>query len=241
MSVAGACMIDYLTLLARTIVQTLQFHTEIFPIVQDGWRGVAVTVGIAFLGGVSLLVGQSVILFVNRVRPPRFVASLLLNGVLYIGNLLIWAWAIRIAARLTLDLHISPDASLVLMLLTAAPLLFGFLILMPYLGPLVERLLNVWSFLLTYQLVAVSYRIDWWHTLWIVGSGWLLTLLLRNTVGWPITMLIRRLRNWVAGVNIQYSPEELVVKLGKLLTPEPGEMEELGLAKRAAEHINTKL
>lgn len=234
-------MIDYLTLLGRTIVYTLQFDQAVFQTVTAGWRGLAVAVGIAFLGGVSLLVGQSVVLFINRVRPPRFFASLLLNGLLYVGNLVVWAWAIRVTARLMLGLRIPPDESLVLMFLTAAPMIFGFLILMPYLGPFVERLLNVWSFLLTYQFVALAYGIDWWRTIWIVGAGWVLTLLLENTIGWPITLLVRRLRNWVAGVSLNHSPEELVVKFGNLLLPHPDEIAELGRANRSAEQINTQL
>lgn len=234
-------MIDYLTLLGRTIVHTLQFDQAVFQTVTTGWLGLAVAVGIAFLGGVSLLVGQSVVLFVNRVRPPRFVASLLLNGILYVGNLVVWAWAIRVTARLTLGLRIPPDESLALMFLTAAPMIFGFLILMPYLGPLVERLLNVWSFLLTYQFVALAYGIDWWRTIWIVGTGWVLALLLENTIGWPITLLVRRLRNWVAGVNLHHSPEELLVKFSNRLLPHPDEIAELGRANRSAEQINTQL
>lgn len=223
------------------IIDTLQFNQAVLQTVVNEWWGLGVAIGVAFLGGVSLLIGQSVILFANRVRPPRFFASLLLNGILYIGNLVVWAWAIRVAARLLLGLRISPDESLVLMFLTAAPMIFGFLILMPYLGPLIERLLHVWSFLLTYQFVALAYGINWWHTIWIVGGGWLLTLLLENTIGWPVIALVRRLRNWVAGVTIQASTDELVVKFGNLLTPEPSEIAELGMARRSSEYINTKL
>lgn len=234
-------MIDYLSLLGRTVLDVLQFNQAVLQSLANGWQGLGVAIGVAFLGGVSLLVGQSVILFANRVRPPRFFASLLLNGILYIGNLVVWAWAIRLVARLILGLRIPPDESLILMLLTAAPMIFGFLILMPYLGPLVERILNVWSFLLTYQFVALAYDINLWHTIWIVGAGWLLTLLLENTVGWPVTLLVRRLRSWVAGVNLQHSTDELRVKFSNLLTPDPNEIAELGMARRSSEYINTKL
>ncbi|MCB0062773.1 MAG: hypothetical protein KDE19_11680 [Caldilineaceae bacterium] len=232
---------EYLTLLWRAILDTLQFNQDVFQVVINGWLGVGVAAGVAFLGGVSLLVGQSVILFVNRVRPPRFFASLLLNGVLYVGDLLVWAWAVRLAARLLLGVQIPLWESIALMFLTAAPMLFGFLILMPYLGPVIERLLKVWSFLLTYQLVALGYGINWWHTVWVVGAGWLMTLVLHNTVGWPLAAALRRLRNWVAGVHLEHSTEELVVKLSNLLVPNQEEISELGMAKRNSDYINTEL
>lgn len=234
-------MLDYLTLLVRTIAHTLQFDQTVFQPVTGVWLGLAVATGVAFLSGMSLLIGQSVVLFANRVRPPRFLASLLLNGLLYVGNLLVWAWAIRLAARFLLDLHIGIEESVVLMFLSAAPMIWGFLILMPYLGPLIERLLNVWSFLITYQLVVLAYSIDWWRALWIVGAGWLLTLVLSNTIGWPLNSMVRRLRNWVAGVNLEHSTEDMVVKLSRRLTPTSPEIKELGLAKRSAEGINARL
>ncbi len=234
-------MSQSLFLLWRTIVRTLQFDPTVLQTIDGGIMGLSMAASIAFAGGVSLLLGQSVILFANRVRPPRFLASLLLNGVLYVGNLLVWAWAVRFVARLLLGVRIPPEESITLMFLTAAPMIFGFLILMPYSGPFVGRLLNLWSFLITYQLVALVYEIDWWSALWVVGVGWLLTLLLSNTIGWPLTAFFRRLRSWVAGVNLEASTDELAVKFSHLLTPKSSEIKELGMAKRSAAHINTKL
>ncbi len=234
-------MFQALLLLWHTIVRTLQFDPTVLQLIDGGVMGLSMAATVAFVGGVSLLLGQSVILFANRVRPPRFFASLLLNGLLYVGNLLVWAWAVRAVARLLLEVRIPPSESITLMFLAAAPMIFGFLILMPYLGPFVGRLLSVWSFLITYQLVALVYGIGWWDALWVVGAGWLLTLLFSNTVGWPLTAFFRRLRNWVAGVNLGASTDELVLKFSNLLIPEPSEIKELGMAKHSAEQINTKL
>ena len=234
-------MTEYWTLLWRTILQTLQFDQGAFQTVNAGWMGLFVAVGIAFLGGISLLIGQSVILFANRVRPPRFVASLLLNGVLYIVNLALWAWAVRVAAQSIAGQSITLSESILLMFLTAAPMLFGFLVLMPYLGSLIARLLDVWSLLIAYQIVMVAYGVDWWRAIGVVGGGWLLTLLVRNTIGWPLTALFRRLRSWVAGVTLAHSADELVVKFSKRLTARSGEVAELGLARRSVDQINTKL
>lgn len=234
-------MVDYLLLLGRTLINTLLFDRAVYQTVDGGIIALSVAGGIAFIGGMSLLLGQSVILFVNRVRPPRFLASLFLNGLLYVASLIVWAWAVRLAARWWVAVEIPMSESLILMFLTAAPMVFAFFILMPYLGPLIGRLLNLWSFLLTYQLVSTVYNIGWWSTIWVVGLGWLLTLLVNNTIGWPLNAITRRLRSWVAGVNVNHPTDALVVKASNLLVARPQEIAELGKPRHSADHINQQL
>ena len=43
---------------------------------------------IVLLAGLSLAIGQSIILFINRVKPIRFIFSLLLNGILFVFGFL---------------------------------------------------------------------------------------------------------------------------------------------------------
>ena len=57
---------------------------------------------IVLAAGLSLAVGQSIILFINRVKPIRFMVSLLLNAVLFVFGFLFLAficvsWALQTA------------------------------------------------------------------------------------------------------------------------------------------------
>src|SRR6266699_3716658 len=54
-----------------------------FKAVEPAGTGLLIT-AIVFLAGVSETIGQSVVLFANRVKPGRFALSLLLNGILFI-------------------------------------------------------------------------------------------------------------------------------------------------------------
>src|SRR5437588_272306 len=55
-----------------------------FKAVEPAGTGLLIT-AIVFLAGVSETIGQSVVLFANRVKPGRFALSLLLNGTPFIG------------------------------------------------------------------------------------------------------------------------------------------------------------
>jgi hypothetical protein len=87
-----------------------------------------------------------------------------------------------------------PSFALVLRLigLSYAPLVFGFLILMPYLGPFVQRLLYAWSFMVALRAVSFTFQVGFWPALLCVGIGWLLLMLLTATIGRPIIAV----RNW---------------------------------------------
>lgn len=57
---------------------------EVFRRVATANGGMALAMLVVVLAGLSLAIGQSIILFINRVRPIRFVFSLLINAILYL-------------------------------------------------------------------------------------------------------------------------------------------------------------
>ena len=224
---------SYIALLWQTIGQALRLDPIFMGASEAGPIPFSVMLGIAILGGISLLLGQSVILFVNRVRPTRFVASLLLNGVLYAGGLVVWAGAIRLTGRIIAGIEIPAIDAVRITFVSAAPMVLGFLILMPYIGPLVSRILSVWEFVIVYRLVAFHYQTDWWLVLLIVSIGWLVYVIVSNTIGWPIVALTRRVQKWVAGSNLDDSSSDILMQFGRLITPEQVYIADLGMATEA--------
>ena len=51
-------------------------------------EGQTIALLVVLIAGLSLAVGQSVILFINRVKPARLIFSLLLNAVLFVFGFL---------------------------------------------------------------------------------------------------------------------------------------------------------
>jgi hypothetical protein len=170
-----------------------------------GW----IAFGVVMVAGISLLLGHSVILFLNQIRPSRFIFSLVANG-----RLLAIGWVIRSAAvwgvgNLLFARAPSFDLVLKVIAFSYAPLAFAFLSLMPYLGPFVLRLLYAWSFLIAIRAIDLTFYVNTWQALLCVGIGWLLLILLTATVGKPLIALQDWLWHRITGTHAALPAREL--------------------------------
>jgi hypothetical protein len=203
-------MFEFIGTVWRGIGEALRLNPRVFEIVSqrpdDGW----VILVIAIMGGASLLVGQSVILFVNRVRPARFAISLLLNGVVFAIGLLVWAAAIWLVGRLLFPNEISIGTVMRMVGLGAAPYLFGFLILIPYMGNFIGRVLTVWSFLVVLGGITFLAGGAFWPALVCTGLGWLLITVMSATIGRPIIAVRNILFRRVAGTDLDASVADIL-------------------------------
>lgn len=203
-------MLEFLRNLLRGIGEALTLNPRVFELVSSSFDGDWVIITIAVLGGASLLVGQSVILFVNRVRPGRFLVSLLTNGLVFTISLLIWACFIWLTGRLLFPNAVPLRTVMRLVALGAAPYLFGFLVLIPYLGAFIGRVLAVWSFLVVLAGMAYLAGGAFWPALVCTGLGWLLITAMSLTIGRPIVALRNRLFKAVAGTDLDASVTDIL-------------------------------
>ena len=205
-------MLDFLWYLWAGITQAMALNPRVAEVVEQSPRTGWVVLAIAILGGAGLLLGQSVILFVNRVRPARFFLSLLLNGVVFTISLTIWALAIWGLG--TLFFTERPAFGLVLRLvgLSAAPYVFGLLVLVPYLGEFVYRVLSVWSVVIAAGATAYSFRVGWWPAFAVVGASWMLIWALTNTVGRPVLAARNRAWQLAAGTSLDASVADILTQ-----------------------------
>jgi hypothetical protein len=67
----------------RIVADVLSLNTDVFRTLTSDPSGWLVGTMVVLAAGLSEALGQSVILFANRVRPRRFVASLLLTALSY--------------------------------------------------------------------------------------------------------------------------------------------------------------
>jgi hypothetical protein len=104
-----------------------------------------------------------------------------------------------------------------LVALGAAPFIFGFLILMPYLGLMVARILYVWSFLIVLRAVEFTYQIDFWPAVICVGLSWLLMLGLSHTIGKPIVALRNRAWNKLVGSPMYGNAQDILLTFSREL------------------------
>lgn len=162
------------------------------------------------VAGFSEAVGQSVVLFVNEVKPRRFVMSILLSAILFLGGYLLWVGSILLVARLLYRV----DASLLDVVravgLGYAPLLFGFLGLIPYFGVGILTLLYFWAFTAIVSAVSIIMDLTTTQALIVSMGGGLLILRLRATFGRPMVRWARRIRNIAAGKRLDLKIQRAV-------------------------------
>jgi hypothetical protein len=165
---------------------------------REGWIAIAVVL----VAGFSEAVGQSIVLFANRVKPGRFVLSLLVDALLFTFGYAFLVLSTWVVTRLPGAPHFDVRTLFLVFALSYAPLLFSFLGALPYLGSSLLRILRVWHLLAMVVGVAAVGRVDVFASATYVGLGWLVMVLAQRSFGKPITSLGARLLDAVAGVRV---------------------------------------
>lgn len=212
----------------------LGFNAEAARFVSTDPESIAVVLTVAFLAGLSLLLGQSVVLFLNRVSKARFAITLVLNAVIYVINLAIWSVVIWFVATFAFGADRPIGIGALAILLGSAPFVFGFFILIPYVGIILTRILYAWSFLITLVMVQAVFAIGWLQALVCVGLGWVLLLILNRTVGRPIVAVRDRIFHRLTGLR-PYGPSNAPESEGRP-TRRIGMRSEARLLRRRVRH-----
>lgn len=187
-------MLEFLSLLGEVIWRAWVLDPALLQAAETAPAGRAswLIASVALLAGASQLLGQSVVLFLNRVSPARFLLSLLLYGLVFGISLLVWAlttWLVGLAFGRMEPLWLVGR----MVLLGSAPYILGALVLVPYAGPVIGRVIAVWSFVVTLGMLQFTYQTTLLRALLLVDAGWLLMVVLIATIGRPIVAL----RNWL--------------------------------------------
>lgn len=186
-------MSHFLDTLVQIVVGALTLDPDLWGIVERREVSMWAIATIVALAGVSELVGQSVILFANRVSRGRFVLSLALNGFILTLSFLIWSLTIWLSAGWLFDKRLALDVVVRIVLLGGAPYIFAFLIMTPYFGNGIALTLRVWSTLIILLAVRYVYQFTLLQALACAGIGWLLVEVVNRLLGGPLTTL----RDWL--------------------------------------------
>ena len=95
--------------------------------------------------------------------------------------------------------------------LSTAPLVFGFLVLIPWMGPFIGKVLNIWSMLILIAIVEYQFKIGFGVQLLCVVLGWLASLALTNTIGKPIVALRNKVFQMVSGSKLDSTAEDILL------------------------------
>lgn len=191
------------------IPQVLRLQREPFELVLLSGHGFRLMLSIVFLAGLSQALGQSVVLFANRVKPRRFILSLLLSASIYVLGFFFLVTSIWLVARYGFD-RTQPLSAVVRGVgLAYAPYLFSFFVLTPYFGSLISVALSLWSLSAILVALEVLFGFTLWQALLCSVLGWLLHQLLQRTVGRPVQQLAVLTRSFVAGQRLELGRKKL--------------------------------
>jgi predicted Abi (CAAX) family protease len=183
----------------------------------DKFQQVAPTPGIlqlalltVLLSGLSLAIGQAIILFINRVQPIRFIFSLFVSAFLSLFRFLFLVLSTWLICLLPGSVQVPLLTLLVVLGISYAPLLFSFLGVLPYFGMPLLRLLSIWHLLAMVVGFGAVANVGAGFAFGYVAFGWFAMELLANTIGQPIAQLGKAIANRVAGVELTSNRAELV-------------------------------
>ena len=182
----------------ETVWGALALRPDAFAAATSG-GGLRLALGVVFFAGLSQAVGQSLVLFANRVSPRRFVASLILFATVFTTTFLFWTATVWWIAGRLFD-HPRPFATAVAAVgLAYAPQLFAFFTLTPYLGSLIWIVLTTWTLVAIVVATGVSFDLSIPRAIAAAALGWVLLQALQRTLGRPVARWNTRLKHLVAG------------------------------------------
>lgn len=179
--------------------------------------GTELAIFLLFLAGLSVTLGQSVVLFANRIRRRRFVLSLVVFAAVFVVGALAWAATIWLMSDWIFDEERNIWSVITVVALSYSPFLFGFLILLPYLGNIISTGLRIWVFLNVLIAIQALYSFQFFEALIASALGWLLIELVTQLR----FLRIDRLEDWIwrvaTGTPQELKPKEIVRKYTEMV------------------------
>lgn len=195
--------------LGETIRDALALRESIFVTIQRAPNGLWLALAVVGLAGLSEAFGQSLVLFINHVRPRRFILAVLTSVLTYIIGYVLWTVSVWLVGVYAFDRDVGWVAVAAAVGLAYAPQVLAFFELTPFFGSPFGIILSLWSLMAILVAVRAGLGLETWQAALAGGLGWLLLQTWRHTVGRPIVALGRWMEQRAAGVPMRYKPADM--------------------------------
>ena len=191
--------------------------------------GLAASILIILLAGLSQTFGQSVMLFANRVRPLRFILSIAIAAVIFVFNYNFWVLSTWIVAKWIFGVNLTLVAIIKTLGFSYAPLLLGFLIVIPYFGMPILIVLSIWTLMAIATGLGAISHLGLWQAFECCLGGWLVMQVSQRIFGKAIAQITNDLVDWVAGVDLITEPDyiEQMLYTGLPIPPNSSDIPDL--------------
>jgi hypothetical protein len=161
--------------------------------------GVRASLSALALAACAQALGQSMILALNRVGAVRFVIALAAMALSNAFSSLVMVSGAVVAGSLLLQSPLGPVATLSVFASAFAPRLFSPLIIAPYVGEPIDRLIEIWVMLLVVFGLHQGLELHLAAATAVAGLGWLSLRATNLLLGWPLGRLLGRLKTRFLG------------------------------------------
>ena len=203
----------------------LLLNSETFELINTLPSSLIASILVVLLAGLSQTFGQSVMLFVNRVRPLRFVLSVAIAAVLFVFSYNFWVLSTWLVASWFFGIKLSLVEVIKTLGFSYAPLLLGFLMVIPYFGMPILIVLSIWTLMAIATGLGTISNLGIWQAFECCLGGWLVLQISQRIIGKAIARITSRIVDWVAGVELITEPDYLEQMLYSGLPVPPNNME----------------
>jgi len=188
-----------------TLFGVMRLHGQAFldSVALDNGGLIAVVILLA--GGLSRSLGQSFVLFANKVSAGRFAVSLVTSAVLYAAGYGLYALCTWAVARLS-GMQLPLAELWIVLAVSYVPFVFSIFEALPYVGIAVMWLLRMWQLLAMVVGIAAVGRVSVGQAFVFAGLGWLGLAIGEQTIGRPLSQLGIKMMNAVTGVALAQTP-----------------------------------
>ena len=159
--------------LAELIRGALLLDRSAFDAIEQSSQGLRDAFILLVLAGASVTLGQSVVLFLNRVSVGRFAFAVVLGGLELVLEALLWITSVWVVVGLLGVSRPHLVETLDVMGLAYAPFLFGVLVFLPYVGLPIALLLRLWVLLAAIVGISVVFDLRPYQAAVIAAVGFL--------------------------------------------------------------------
>jgi hypothetical protein len=193
----------------------LSLNPEAFNLIQTLPLGGKAALYTIILAGFSQALAQSIVLFINKVKPFRFILSLIIATILFIFGYIFWLTTTWLFTHILLSQSTSYLAIATTLGIAYAPLSLSFFIALPYLGVPLSILLSIWSLLAFVIGLKTILGISISSAFWCSILGWIINEILERSIGSPVAALGRWLTNTFPRAKLVTNLKDLEQILGR--------------------------
>ncbi len=201
--------LSFFTTVLYAIRQAMRLNPDVFIEIAHSPNGIYLALTVVAMAGISETIGQSMILFVNRIRPKRYILAILIGVFSYIIGYLLWTTSVYVVTRFGFHVSATWVTIAAVVGLAYAPQVLSFFELIPYFGNAFGILLSLWTMLAVVVAMVSGLHLSTWQAVIAAGLGWLLLQLVRRTVGIPANRVWRWFRSHAIGVRLQYEADDV--------------------------------